>query len=124
MRSDDWVGLPYAELARGPDAYDCLGLFLALHRARFGRDLPDPGCTIREAVREDAVDTYRPRYERVSTAQEGDALLFRMAGRPLHLGYALDNTDMLHIDAVADSRVECWRRASWLGKLEGIYRIA
>ena len=48
------------------------------------------------------------------------------AGEPVltFLGYALDNTDMLHIDAVADSRVECWRRASWLGKLEGIYRIA
>ncbi|APZ53753.1 NlpC/P60 family protein [Salipiger abyssi] len=123
MWSDDWIGLPYAERGRGPDAYDCLGLFLTLHRARFGRDLPDPGCTIREAVREDAVQIYLPRYERVSVAQEGDALLFRMAERPLHLGFALDSDDMLHIDAIAESRVERWSRASWLSKLEGIYRI-
>ena len=125
MWSDDWIGLPYAERGRGPDAYDCLGLFLALHRARFDRILPDPACTIEQAIREQTVETYRPHYARVERAREGDALLFRMTGRPLHMGYALNDQDMLHTldDAGHCSRIERFRGASWLGKLEGIYRI-
>lgn len=125
MWSDDWIGVPYAERGRGPIAYDCLGLFLALHRARFDRVLPDPACSMRDAVRNETVEALRPRYERVSHAREGDALLFRMAGRPLHLGFALDDQDMLHTldDAEHSSRIERFRSASWLGKLEGIYRV-
>lgn len=122
--SDHWIGLPYEELGRGPEAFDCLGLFLALQRARFGRVIADPNCSVSEAVRRGVVDTYRRDVDRVSRAQEGDALLFLSAGRPLHLGYALDDQDMLHIDRIAGSRIERWRGGRWLGKLEGIYRFA
>lgn len=36
-----WVGLPYAPLGRGPDAYDCWGLVAAVYAAA-GCQLPDP----------------------------------------------------------------------------------
>lgn len=124
MWVNDWIGLPYADLGRGPEAFDCLGLFLALQRVRFGREIPDPACSVEQAVRRGVVEARRSDVIRVAQAQEGDALLFYAHGRPLHLGFALNNQDMLHIDSIAGSRVERWRAAAWLGKLEGIYRFA
>ena len=41
MTLDDFVGLPYAEGARGPDAYDCYGLVAAVFRVLRGVELPD-----------------------------------------------------------------------------------
>jgi cell wall-associated NlpC family hydrolase len=41
MTFDDFVGLPYREGARGPDAYDCYGLVAAVFRGLRGVDLPD-----------------------------------------------------------------------------------
>ena len=38
---DDFVGLPYREGARGPDAFDCYGLVSAVFRAVRGIELPD-----------------------------------------------------------------------------------
>ena len=125
MWSDAWIGLPYAELGRGPAAYDCLGLFLALERARQGRDLPDPACRPAEALRRRVVERARPLWRRVAVAEEGDALLFRSAGRALHVAYALDDRDMLHTEArLGASAIEPWRRTGWLARLEGIYRYA
>ncbi|NDV53899.1 NlpC/P60 family protein [Salipiger sp. PrR003] len=123
MWTDAWIGLPYAVRGRGPTAFDCLGLFIALHLARRGVVIPDPACTMEDAVRLGTVDRYRAHFQRVDTAIEGDALLFLSSGRPLHIGYALDNSNMLHIDATAGSRIERWRGMNWLGKLEGIYRL-
>ena len=80
--------------------------------------------TIYEHLEGDYANLTRSDVIRVAQAQEGDALLFYAHGRPLHLGFALNNQDMLHIDSIAGSRVERWRAAAWLGKLEGIYRFA
>ena len=122
MWSDPWVGLPYARLGRGP-AYDCLGLYLALNSVRLGRPLPDPACDMAEALRRGVVDAQRVHYREVFRAEEGDALLFRSAGRPLHVGYALDDRDMLHTsDDTAASLIERWRETRWLCRLVGIFR--
>lgn len=41
MTINDFVGLPYREAARGPDAYDCYGLVMAVFRVLRGVELPD-----------------------------------------------------------------------------------
>jgi len=120
-----WIGLPYAELGRGPEAYDCLGLFLAVQKALKGRVLPDPACTMAEAVRRRVVEgqTDWRRIDR-DEVSDGDALLFRMAGRPLHIAYALDGRDMLHTDsALGASAIDRWRSVAWASKLVGAYRL-
>ena len=126
MWQSKWVGLRYKKLGRGPDAFDCLGLFLALHKARLGRVLPDPRCTMEEAARQSVADQLRPQFVSVKRAdiQEGDALMFRVRSQLLHVGYALDGRDMLHIEEDSTGSVlEAWNRVKWLGRLEGIYRF-
>lgn len=124
--TDAWIGLRYTARGRGP-AYDCLGLFLALQRVRKGRELPDPLCTMTSALREDLArqhliegHDWRP----VQRAQEGDALLFRLGRRPLHIAYAVDARTMLHIETDgAGSCVEDFTGPRWRGQLQGIYRL-
>lgn len=41
MNLDAYIGLPYREGARGPDAYDCYGIVAAVFRAAHGVSLPD-----------------------------------------------------------------------------------
>lgn len=41
MNINDFVGIPYREGGRGPDAYDCYGLIMAVFRAARGVELPD-----------------------------------------------------------------------------------
>ncbi len=38
------IGLPYAQGARGPDRFDCWGLFRFVARQELGIDLPDVFC--------------------------------------------------------------------------------
>jgi cell wall-associated NlpC family hydrolase len=40
---NDYVGKPYLLGARGPDAYDCWGLVMAVYRDQLGTTLPDWG---------------------------------------------------------------------------------
>lgn len=123
MWTDDWVGLPYAELGRGPETYDCLGLYLAVYRHRFGVSLPDPMISRFGSARPRSVTGALGQYRAVDVVEEGDAILFRMAGGSIHVGYALDGKDMLHLEAdAARSCIENWRSTRWLGRHQGIYR--
>lgn len=122
MWTDDWVGLPHEPLGRGPDAYDCLGLFLALQRERHGRALFDPLCRIDEAARARLSNRYRPEWQRVGAAVEGAAVLFLVRGQALHVGYALGPNLMLHSSGEAgQSIVEDFTSSAWGARLEGIY---
>jgi len=129
--TDDWLGLPYEPLGRGPK-YDCLGLFLAVQAARFGRRMPY-GLVHMGAAEETARARYivdwQPvekwergarRMAKAGAVREGDAVLMRR-GRGWHLGIALDETRMLHGDEPASSIAD-YRSGRWGRRLEGIYR--
>ena len=122
MWTDDWIGIPYAERGRGPESYDCLGLFLALQRARCGRALFDPLCSMQAAALTRAAERAKPAWQAVAQAREGSALLFKVRGLALHVGFALDQVRMLHVSqATGESVIEDFRSASWGERLEGIY---
>lgn len=121
MWSDNWIGLPYAELGRGPK-FDCLGLFLALQKVRHGRLIADPMCRMSEARGEAVLGGHRPLWQAVGEARQGDAVLF-LAGRAWHIGYALDDRQMLHIEDDAGSVIEPFETTRWGQRLEGKYRF-
>lgn len=125
MWSDDWVGLAYRELGRGPEAYDCLGLFLALQRERHDRTLFDPLCTMTAAARMRLADQMRHEWRQVDVASEGAALVFRVRGMELHVGYALNERQMIHACGdVGESVIEDFITGNMSRRLEGIYVYA
>ena len=88
-----YIGLPWRAGARGPQAYDCWGLFLAIQCAQFGRQLPE--------IPVDATDlraiagTFKSHPERqhwalVTVPSTGDAVLMRHSKFPSHVGIWLD----------------------------------
>jgi len=119
MWTDKWIGLPYRVLGRGPDAYDCLGLMMAVQAEQFGVHL-DYGLVNIGQEECDAKARYLPAWARVDEPREGDVVLMRR-GRGWHVGIALDGEWMLHADAPASS-ITNYRRSMWGRRLEGIYR--
>ncbi len=125
MWTDDWVGLPYRELGRGPESYDCLGLFVALQRARHGRTVFDPMCTVQTAMRKGFAAHEKPNWRRVNVGHPGCAILFKVRGLELHIAYGLDDQRMLHTGQdTGESLIETYRTAGWGDRMEGIYAYA
>ncbi len=116
--SERWIGHPYEALGRGPDAFDCLGLFMAVQRAEFGRRL-DYGLVEVGPAEEAARARHIGGWRRVQVARSGDAVLTRR-GRGWHVGVALDNRLMLHCTEPA-SVIEPFRAPKWGKRLEGVY---
>lgn len=87
------IGLPWVAGARGPEAYDCWGLFLHVQRRHFDRDLPeipiDPD-NLRAVL--DAFNGHpeRQRWQKVDRPIAGDAVLMRQSRYPVHIGVWLD----------------------------------
>lgn len=125
MWTDDWIGIPYAELGRGPDSYDCLGLFVALQRVRHDRVIFDPQCTASVAARKKLAQGAKVDWLLTAEIQEGDALLFKVRGLELHVGYAIDARLMLHTGSdTGEVTIEDYRASNWGDRLEGAYRYA
>lgn len=120
-----WLGKPYAPLGRGPEVYDCLGLFLAIQAEEFGRAL-DYGLVPLGPAEESARQRHIvPEWHKVDEAREGDMILMRRGGG-WHVGTALNNTQMLHATQPA-SAIEAFRTGKWGRRLsgdgpQGVYR--
>lgn len=124
------IGLPWAERAAGPDAYDCWGLAAHVQRALHGRSLPwsadvVPGAgSVREvigAIRRSALHrTWAP----APHPADGDLVLMYQGAFPSHVGVWIDGPDtgtgVLHanraagvvFETLADARAD-WARLTF-----------
>lgn len=103
---------------------DCLGLFIMANRQRLGVQIPDPLCSLPQAIREGQADRNRWLYDEVQSAIEGDAILMRARGHPVHVGYCIDQRFMLHTEDEAGSVVERWDCSKFGQRVLGVYRYA
>lgn len=115
---DDLLGLPFAEGARGPQAFDCVGVLFEMQR-RLGRSIPD--CASNAELLADA----RRLWTRVTAPQPGDAVLLYSSEPAWHLGIVTDISPkpwFLHAypkTGVIRSRLD---RFPWKNQIEGYYR--
>ncbi len=87
MRADEinrYIGLPWVNGARGPDAFDCWGLLAWVQRAHFGIDLPER--------------SIEPAVMRAIYRDEVEAGRWRILARPVHgCGALLRDGDQPHV---------------------------
>lgn len=93
MTLDDFIGLPYRECGRGPDAYDCYGIVAAVFRAMRGIELPDwyqdtPGQqgASRAIAAALAGEVEGGRSVKVETPADWDIAIVGSRMRPHHVG--------------------------------------
>lgn len=126
-----YVGLPFEKFGRGPDFFDCWGLFRLVYLQEIGIALPrfdgDGYCrSNRHAtaqaeikIRQEAADwcAIAPGDE-----QPFDGLLIDEVGFACHIAVVVRPGDMLNIREGADACIESYADAAWRDRIAGIYR--
>lgn len=122
-----WIGLPFRDKGRGPDAYDCWGLVRAVLAAQFGIDLPDYAgaytnahdhASVAAAVDAGLTDGWTT----VDDPRAGDLLVIKIADRPWHCGLMVTPDRFLHVPDKGTSCHERLDNVIWTRRIEGIYR--
>lgn len=123
-----WVGLRFDDFGRGPERFDCWGLFRALQAGRYGRALPafregykhcDDIAAIDALIGANLADWCEVED---GEEKEGDGVLFLTEGKRCHVGLVIAPDWMLHIERGCDSVLECYRGFLWWRRIEGFYR--
>ncbi len=126
MDTSQYIGIPFQEHGRDFDGCDCWGLVRLVYHCELGIKLPDfseryERCrgdkNVPIIMREEA-----GRWDSVVDVQPFDVLLFLDAGRPGHVGLAIDGRRMLHTTTGVDACIEDFTSALWRDKLAGTYR--
>jgi len=112
----DLLGKPWRKDARGPDAYDCVGLLLEIAR-RLGYLIPAYASTVSE------LDLARTHWEPTTDPQPGDAILVHSADPRWHVGVVSGGGYMLHsTQDIGEVVRERYNSFPWQARLEGFYR--
>jgi cell wall-associated NlpC family hydrolase len=114
----DLLGKPWRKDARGPEAYDCVGLMLEVER-RIGRDIPQYASEVSElALALGACE----RVAHESCALPGDAILLTSIHPRWHIGVVCGGGYMLHSREGAGVLRERYNSFPWQARIEGFYR--
>lgn len=129
-----WVGRPYADKGRGPDAYDCWGLTRAVLHAERGLTLPDYADAYESACDPESaphavVAGLAAGWQKVATPVAFDLVILNIARRPWHCGLVVAPGLFLHCPPPhRDSRqtlscVERMDSITWRNRVGGFYRL-
>lgn len=101
-----YIGKPFEDGGRGPDAFDCWGVIVSVYRDCFGIALPTYGeISARDLARSarlfEAGAADESEWQYVSAPQAGDVVLMRSARggrRIVHVGVMADSRRVLHCE--------------------------
>jgi len=107
---DDLIGKPYIENGRGPDGYDCYGVWMEVNR-RLGVELPEQELILKGC-----------KFKKVDTPQAGDAVLI-ITGEGPHVAAAENETTIIHTSCKMGNvhRVKI-DNPQVAGRIQGFYR--
>ncbi len=120
----DLIGKPFADFARGPDAFDCYGLVIEVFK-RSGYSFPDHGSLVYMASRQiaDKIAGYLSDFQKITRPEVLDIVLMwrEFPGVVDHMGVMVERGYFLHTTGagVICSRVD---DPNWAGRIAGFYR--
>jgi cell wall-associated NlpC family hydrolase len=124
-----YVGIPYVPGGRTLQGADCWGLYSLVMAERFGLALPPyegpnwaSGASAR-AVAASAAD-YARQFDQVPAGaeREGDAILLRTYGMPVHLGLVVAPGLMLHAEEYHSSVIARYNSPQWASRIVSFHR--
>lgn len=122
-----FVGLPFAELGRGPEAFDCWGLCRWALLQVLGLETPDYLDAYSDVGDEVAVprairDGLAAEWIEVNNPEPFDLVILKVAGRLMHVGLMVNSTEFLHAPEGQLSCVERYTERAWSRRVLGFYR--
>lgn len=122
MIISDLMFARYEEGARGPEAFDCFGLFAELCR-RSGTPIPDhPTPADRKQCQIEINNFFDACWQRLDTPEVGCAVALRFGPWVSHLGMVLEGGKFIHANQIAGVTVESLDDAQWCRRIAGFYR--
>lgn len=124
-----YLSVPYVPRGRDTSGWDCYGLYrfmLAEHHGvqadSYAEQYAGPPCKATDRAISLTLLRNLPSWRRVEVATHGCAVVFNIAGQPLHCGYVTDQPDtMLHAMQGRGTCIERFDSLNWQKRIEGIY---
>lgn len=124
-----YIGAPYSDDGKAAGSFNCWTLFAHVQRSVFGTDIADydgpvwSGPQGRHAVAA-AAEAFARRFAQVlpGDEREGDAVLMRLMGHPIHIGVVAGKGWMLHTTHGVDACLERYDGPLWTRRVVGFYR--
>lgn len=125
-RYDKYVGLEFAEKGRGP-GYDCWGLVMQVLASEHDiGGLPDFRTEYHASFDRVSIPLLiadeKMRWKKVKKPLEGDLVVFRIGGQPMHVGFMISPEAFLHITRGINATIEPLLSPLWAKRIEGFYR--
>lgn len=123
-----YVGKPFMDGGRGPDAYDCWGVVQAVYRDQLGIDLPGYGeisaANLLRVRRQIAAGADAEPWLPVTDPREFDVAVMRLpSGRGHgHVGVMIDAHNVLHSEGASGVAVDRIDAATIRNRIMGYWR--
>jgi len=121
--------IPFVEGGRDEKGADCWGLIVLLYKYFFDVELEKfTGVAATDKDFNLAVDRINKEIEEhknfyeVTEPQFGDIILLRVHGRPIHVGFCLDKSTMVHTGKGYGVVTEKFTEMRWNNRVLGFYR--
>jgi cell wall-associated NlpC family hydrolase len=123
------IDVPYVLGGRDYNGMDCWGLVVLAYAYFYNIDIPEyretafqynrGGLTAKDI--QDHINTTAPFFE-VETPEFGDFVLINIYGNPVHIGFMVDESNMLHISEKSGLSCVNIRGKKWINRIQGFYR--
>jgi cell wall-associated NlpC family hydrolase len=133
MRLEDFIGLPFRDHGRDRTGADCWGGVRMVLRELRGIELPDYGAGYAGTMDSDGIsvairDGLVRDFVQVGDPQPFDLVIFRLAGKPWHVGLVVGPGQFLHWPQPDErgndgtSRIARWTDRIWQRRVDGFWR--
>jgi cell wall-associated NlpC family hydrolase len=120
------MNIPFKEKGRDLGGLDCWGLVKLFYQEELGITLPDYQENYKKTSDAEIADTIEVESEKdwisVDSAINGDVILCRMRGRPMHVGIYKAPHFMLHIERGNTVALEKINNSKWKHRILQIVR--
>jgi len=122
IKLNDLMAARYQAGARGPEAYDCFGLFAELCRRR-GTPIPNHPTPDDLAQREaDIHAAAAAEWQPLATPEVGCAVVLRIGPWMSHIGMVLEGGRFVHTSSRRGVTVQRLDAPEWAERIAGFYR--
>ena len=119
--AEPFIGKPYADGGRGPDAFDCWGLVREVLARTTGVHLPYYEYGTNRHSRNTLIDSLRPGFSKIDGPEEFALVLAHTGNRRPHIGICIDAHTMLHAARGIGACLARLESPQWRNAISGFY---